>query len=372
MQIIRNEQYLNLAFVPQKLVFREKEIEILQTAIIDPLSSGIGGTAIIYGEPGTGKTATAKFISNIAGDLDYIYLNALSFPSLTSLLRSAVSTFTKLDQVSTYTTGDYLKMLSKIQSRRGRGILLVVDECTNLLREDQKGFYSILRAPEIYSVRMSSILISLDDPYIILRKKRARSVSSYVPVKFSRYSRDELFVIVRDRASEALFSTAFDDSILEMIADIAAQLGSARVAIEMLQKAAFIAKHRLSDQILVEDVRSARALINPYFTESKLNGLDRDELAVLLATAYCLRDGMSAGISSAMERFGIISETYSLLPMDRQKFYRTVSRLETYGLIESRLEGRGDRKGVEKILMINDVPIDSLAEKVESILDHTG
>ena len=111
MQIIRNEQYLNLAFVPQKLVFREKEIEVLQTAIIDPLTSGIGGTAIIYGEPGTGKTATAKFISNIAGDLDYIYLNALSFPSLTSLLRSAVSTFTKLDQVSTYTTGDYLKML---------------------------------------------------------------------------------------------------------------------------------------------------------------------------------------------------------------------------------------------------------------------
>ncbi|EQD37004.1 cell division control protein 6 related protein, partial [mine drainage metagenome] len=117
-----------------------------------------------------------------------------------------------------------------------------------------------------------------------------------------------------------------------------------------------------------DDVRAARAMINPYFTESKLNGLDQEDLVVLLSTAFCLRDGLYASLLNVMTRYSVLAETYRMHQMDRQKFYRIVSRLETYGLIESRLEGRGDKKGVEKVLMINDVPLDALSEKIESIL----
>lgn len=368
MPIIRDEKYLSLSFVPDRLLFRENEITKIKTALVEPLQDGISGTLIIYGEPGTGKTSTVKHIARTSPNLDCLYLNALSFPSLTALLREAVSTFTKLDQFSTYTTSDLLRSISKIQEKRGKSILLLIDESTGLMRDDQVGLYSIMRASEIYSIRMSTILVSLDDPYIIFRKKRTRSVSSYVPVKFGRYSRDELYVIVEDRARSGLHSTAFDDQILAMISDIAAQLGSARVAIELLQKAAYIAKHGSSDSISPDDVRAARAMINPYFTESKLNGLDQEDLVVLLSIAFCLRDGLYASLSNVMTRYGVLSETYQMQQIDRQKFYRIVSRLETYGLIESRLEGRGDRKGVEKVLMINDVPLEALSEKIESIL----
>ncbi len=368
MPIIKDEKYLNLSFVPDKLLFRENEISKIRTALIEPLVGGISGTVILYGEPGTGKTTTAKHISRTTADLDCVYMNALSFPSLTALLREVVSTFTRLDQFSTYTISDLLRSISKIQERRGKGILLIIDESTNLMREDQAGLYSIMRASEIYSLRLSSILISLDDPYIIFRKKRTRSVSSYVPIKFSRYTKDELYMIIEDRAGRGLYPATYDDQIITMIADIAAQLGSARVAIELLQKAAYIAKHDQSESISPDDIRAARAMINPYFTESKLNGLEHEDLVLLLSTAFCLKDGLYATLSNVMARYAVLAESYGMQPMDRQKFYRVASRLETYGLLESRLEGRGDRKGVEKVLMINDVPLDALSEKIESIL----
>ncbi len=370
MQIIRNEDYLNLSFVPEKLLYRENEISSIRTSIIEPLIGGISGSAIIYGEPGTGKTATAKFISKFSDNLDYIYLNALSFPSLASLLREVVSHFMKVDQVSNYTYGDYLKQLARIQERRGKGIVLIIDECTNLLKEDQVGIYSIMRASEVYSLRLSTVMVSLEDPYIIFMRKRIRSITSYVPVKFGRYSKDELLGILTVRAEKGLVPTAYSESILEMIAESAAKAGSARVAIEMLQKSAYISRHELSDEITPDAVRSAQALINPYFTESKLKGLDEDELSVLLSTAYCLRDGTYASLSNVMKRHLLLSETYGIRKMDRQKFYRVVNHLVAYGLLDSRLEGKGDRKGVEKVLMINDVPLDPLSEKIENILDR--
>ena len=56
--------------------------------------------------------------------------------------------------------------------------------------------------------------------------------------------------------------------------------------------------------------------------------------------------------------------------IDSQKLYRIVKKLEILGLVDSRIAGMGDRKGVSKIIGISDVPVGVLSEKIEHILNH--
>lgn len=370
MRILRNEEILNLSYVPDNLLFREEQIETLRNVIVDPLRHGITGTAVIFGEPGTGKTAISKYLQRSCMDLDYVYRNALSFPSLTSLMRDVLASFMRFDPASAFTLSDLMRMLASVEQKRGKSLLLVIDESTNLLRHDQTGVYNIMRASEIYPMKLSAILVSLDNPEIIFRKQHVRSLSNYVPVKLRLYTRAELRQIVQDRAAKALASNSFSDDIVDLIADIASQLGSARVAVELIQKAALVAEGNSNGAISAEDVRSAKALINPYFTESKLGELSEEELAVLLAVCYLLKKTPIASVSDAYVESGVVCESYGFASIEKQRFYSIIRRLEDSGLLDSKKEGRGDRGGVEKMIMINDVPIEPLSQRIEGMLDH--
>lgn len=370
MRIFRNEEMLNLSYVPENLLFRGDQLETIRNVIIDPLRHGITGTAVIFGEPGTGKTAIAKYTQRITSDLDYVYRNALSYGSLTSLMRDVLASFMRYDPASAFTLSDLMKMLASAEEKRGRSLLLVIDESTNLLRHDQTGIYNIMRASEIYPMKLSAILVSLDNPEIIFRKKHVRSLANYVPIRLRLYTKDELYAIIEDRATKALVANSFSEDTLELIADMAAQLGSARVAIELLQKSASIAQGNLNESISAEDVRSAKALINPYFTESKLGELSEDELSVLLASCYVLRKNTVASIADAFTESSVVRESYGMAAVEKQRFYAMIRRLEDSGLLDSRKEGRGDKGGVEKVIMINDVPLEPLAKKIEAMLEH--
>ncbi len=361
---------LNLSYVPEKLLFRNEQLNTIRDVIVEPLRHGITGTAVIFGEPGTGKTAIAKYTQRISSELDYVYRNALSYGSLTSLMRDVLASFMRFDPASAFTLSDLMKMLASVEEKRGRSLLLVIDESTNLLRHDQTGIYNIMRASEIYPMRLSAILVSLDNPEIIFRKKHVRSLSNYIPLKLRLYSKDELYSIVEDRASKALVANSFSDETLDLISDIAAQLGSARVAIELLQKSASVAQSNLSESISAEDIRTAKALINPYFTESKLGELSEDELSILLASCYILRNNTTASVSDTFAESSVVRESYGMSVVEKQRFYGIIRRLEDSGLLDSRKEGRGDKAGVEKHIMINDVPLEPLAKKIETMLEH--
>lgn len=370
MRIIRNEEILSLVYVPDNLLFRGEQIDTINRVIVDPLRHGVTGTAVIFGEPGTGKTAISKYLQRNCSDLDYVYRNALSFGSLTSLMRDVLSSFMRFDPAPAYPLSDIMKMLASVEEKRGKRLLLVIDESTNLLRQDQTGIYNIMRASEIYPMKLSAVLVSLDNPEIIFRKKHVRSLSNYIPIKLRLYTKDELLKIIEDRALKALVANSFSDDIIDLIADISSQLGSARVAIELLQKSAFIAQSNSAEIISVEDVRSAKALINPYFTESKLTGISEEELAVLLASCYVLKNEPLAAVSEVFAETSVVCESYGMHGIEKQRFYGIVRRLEDSGLLDSRKEGRGDKGGVEKLIMINDVPLDPLAKKIEIMLEH--
>ncbi|EQD58903.1 cell division control protein 6 related protein, partial [mine drainage metagenome] len=179
------------------------------------------------------------------------------------------------------------KNISLSQSKKS--ILLIIDECANAVRKDPDGLYNILRAGELYGVTLGVILISVDDPLIYMSERERKTLGLFSGIKFPKYSENELYSILMQRVSLSLNDNTFTDENIQYISEISSAFGSARVAIELLQKSAYSAEYRGSDRISNDDIRAAKSMINPYLTESKLSELEKDDLLVLLTICDSLR-----------------------------------------------------------------------------------
>ena len=244
-------------------------------------------------------------------------------------------------------------------------MVLVIDEATNLLKNDSDGMYNIFRNNEIYNTHLSVVLITMDYPFAYLGK----NYGTLSEIKFSKYNEGELFNIIRERSIRALKPGSYTDEILQFISSISSEFGSARFAIELLQKSAYLAEYRLSDIIENDDVRSAVSLINPYITESKLSGLNKKELIILFSICSNLRNELKTSVSDIYTEASIISNTYHD-NISRKEVYEIINKLEILGIINGNIKSEGNKKGVYKFISIDDVPVSILGRKIENLLSR--
>ncbi|WMT51594.1 MAG: orc1/cdc6 family replication initiation protein [Ferroplasma sp.] len=358
--IVSNPVPLDISYVPQKLFFRDDKIAAIRSSVLAPSSSGISNNIIIHGDSGTGKTSTVKFLMRDSKSI--IYENALSFKNVKALLEHVLSRLGKPVSYRGLSFPDIFSTLNSVISFRGNTVL-VIDEATNLLKSDTDGLYNLFRASEIYGTSLSTILISMENPFSYMDRK----YGTVVELKFNKYSGSEIYRIISERAALSLEDGAYTDSILKYISEISAPVGSARFAIELLQKAAYMAEYRLSDSIENDDVRSAVSLINPYITESKLSLLDRRELLVLLSICSLLSDKLSVDVHTVENQVKLTGESYSI-DIKKAEMYRIIRKLESMDIVSSTIQGRGNRSGVSKHVSINDVPVSILSIKIRDII----
>ena len=366
--IVRNPDALDFSYVPQKLRFRDVQIDTIRKTMLEPLRAGISSNLVAFGDSGTGKTSTMKYLAREEKSFIIVYENALSFSSLKMLLIDALYNMGKLVGSRNMSYSDIFRGFNLVSQKKGRKIVLVIDEATNLIKFERDGLYNLLRAGEIYSTPISTILVSMEDPSIYMTERDRKSLGVFSSILFNRYSEDELVRIIEERARIAMVPGSINDDMLRHIGHVAEPFGSARVAIELLQKSIYICEYRDGTSVSIEDVRAAQSMINPYVTESKLSELDPLDLAVLLSICHCLRDDPSTSMSCVLEDVRIVSEQFGVSIRENTAIYRSVKRLENLGIVEGRVVGRGDRQGVAKLIGINDIPVSVLEEKVEALI----
>lgn len=359
---------MDFSYVPQNLRFREKQIDNIRKIMLEPLKAGISSNLVAFGDSGTGKTSTMRYFSREEKRFFMIYENALSFSSLRALVIDALSRMGRITGTRTMPYPDIFRAMKRISQERGKNIVIIIDEATNLIKFDRDGIYNLLRANEVYGTPMACILVSMEDPSVYMTERDKKSLGVFSTIHFNRYSRDELHEILMERARIALEPGSYDAETLDFISEVAEPFGSARVAIELLQKSAYVCQYRDGDRIESEDIRAASSMINPYVTESKLGELDADDLAILLSVCRCLKDESSTDMSCVLKEARVVAEQYSIDVGAESKIYSTIKRLENIGIVEGRIVGRGDRKGVSKMIGINDVPVGVLEERVIAMI----
>jgi cell division control protein 6 len=247
--IIADSDVLEEDYIPQNIPCRESQKKELAFCL-SPLQRKLKPfDCLCYGKPGTGKTALVKYVLQQVGENTNalaFYVNCWENKTLNQVLDQL------LRQVELpIVEANYSVKVSRLKQKVGnRPCVIALDEIDKLDRNDLNDVLYMLNEPG----KIGLICISNTRKHVLELDPRIVSITHFKSINFPPYSNEELLTILKQRVVDcrALFPNSYSKDILEKIADLAA--GDARIVIQTLRNAAYIAEKSNKSKISLEHV----------------------------------------------------------------------------------------------------------------------
>ena len=377
--IIKDPSRFEYDYVPKNLVNRQDQMHDLEVLFRPLVEYDRTCNAFLMGPVGTGKTVTAKRFCQDMKDycaergmaLDIIYINCRNNSSENSVILNLIRYFDKGYPERGFSVEDMARVLKNHLVKNKKPLVVILDEVDVLLKKSTVDIiYQITRLSDDTSkpAPVSIILISQQSIYSMMDDATASTFRRTTMVRFDRYSREELRQIAKERAEEALLPGKVGDEVLDQIADSSEEFGDARMAIELLERAANLAEEESVGEVTVENVRAAKAGIYSIVSESKIEALDLNRKLTLLAIARAMKQNVMIPISAAEKTYAIACEEYDVPARKHTQFWGYVQDLEKVGLVKTRVSSSG-KGGRTTTVSLPDIPSKVLASKVADMLD---
>jgi cell division control protein 6 len=377
--IIKDPSKFDYDYVPKNLVNREGQMHDLEVLFRPLVEYNRACNAFLMGPVGTGKTVTAKkfcqdmkdYCSGRDMPLDIIYINCRNNNSESGVILNMIRYFDKGYPERGFSVENMARVLKNHLVKNKRPLVVILDEVDVLLKKSTVDIlYQITRLSDDANkpAPVSLILVSQQSIYNMMDEATASTFKRTTMVRFDRYSRDELRQIALERAEEALLPGKISDDVLDQIADSSEEFGDARMAIEILERAANLAEEETAGEITVENIRAAKAGIYSIVSESKIVSLDINKKLTLLAIARAMKQNVMISISAAEKTYAVVCEEYEVPARKHTQFWGYVQDLEKIGLVKTRVSSSG-KGGRTTTVSLPDIPSKVLASKVAELLD---
>jgi orc1/cdc6 family replication initiation protein len=237
--IIVNEEALQEAFVPTRLLHREGQIGELERCLKPALKNRSIENVFLMGISGTGKTTIAKWIlENYFKEIS-AYVNCWKYRTAHEVLKEILLA----QQVPVHgrePTGELAQSLEKIVKKKK--LIVCLDEVDRL--DDFDLLYLLARSG------CGLILISTRCHVLASLTTRIRTGLALTEIEFPPYSTDELYDIIRDRVEYAFRPGSLKNEFIKL-ASVAAQ-GDARAGLEIVRKAGKKAEIRYLKEVTMQ------------------------------------------------------------------------------------------------------------------------
>ena len=368
-----DEGKLDINYVPDRLPYREKELSLLSqlflTLITNPNS--ISRKILITGRTGIGKTVTIKVFGEMLKEasikrnicIKYIHVNCrkerTSYKVLIKIIRLINKNFPKRG----YSPQDLLEILLDLLNQQNIHILIVLDELSYLINKGEDLIYLLTRINDdsanvqqrvsiIGIVRDLSCLNNLDYSTISTMQRNI--------IKFSNYSRKQIFGILKYRTHLSLKENVLSKDLINMIVESTYSIGDIRYGLNIIWKATKIAESRNLKVINNECVRLGSQELVPFSTLDILKYMSSQKLFFLLAMIKGLQISNNTDISflEISKRYHIICENLGLNPRSSSQLWNYLQEFKRESIVlinvlSEKIKGRRAMIQIPEINLLN-------------------
>lgn len=374
--IIKDGKKLSFDYVPDKLIGREKQMEMLSLIFRSVIDDGRSETAYITGSVGTGKTSTVRrFCIDMAAyaaknniGLDYVHINCRQNNTDTMVMAQCIRHFDDKYPDKGYSAEVMLRDFRSHILKTKKRFVIVLDEVNTLIRSgDDDLIYQLSRMGEGIGQSISVSLILISQEYVLDRLDVA-SLSTFKranTVRFDKYTRKQLRDIVSARVDDAMVAGTVSEEAIDAITDMSADLGDARMAIDILDKAARLAEMRPKSIVTADDVASVSDMVSSVVNVTRLESLGKNELFTLLAFARATRTKPYVTLADAEKTYAIVCEEYEVPARKHTQFFGYTDTLVKDNLLAC----RNADEGKAKVYSIQDIPPKQMCKKLEELIE---
>lgn len=378
--IIKDASKLTFDYVPVELINRDAEMETLEMIMRPVVDTAASETAFVAGNIGSGKTATVKrfcmdmldYCGRHNVPFGYILINCRQKTTDASILVQLIKYFDRDFPDKGFSPADMLLVLRKHIVKSGKRMLIVLDEVDSLIKRGSTDLiYQITRFSDDDYNKVSLSLILISQEYVLnkIDKASLSTFKSANTIRFRKYNKEDLVAITASRAKLALVDGTFDDEIIDFIADIAADTGDARVAIDLLDKSARFAENGSAGAIVAEDVRSAKNLMYNLVSASNLRQFGMNKLLVLLAVSRCIKNKTYVSQKAVENTYAVVCEEYETPAKGHTQFWSYIIAMEKEGFIKTFKQFDHAEGAIVKYISLPDIPASTLSRIIERIIE---
>ena len=382
--VIDNPEPLDFDYVPKDLVCREDYQNKLAARFssIDKKESSC--RAIITGPVGSGKTVLVKtFCRDLQRHLinrrtiNIAHVNCRNASTSTRVVQRILHAIDPGHPDRGLSIGELLLSLRKLTRRNSAHLIVILDEVDHMLRKSGDDIlYQLLRIDEDQEGKgtLSLILISQEQVLDVLETAVISRIGKTNLIKIPAYNEEELYSIALQRAELALVKGSYTKEIIRLIAEKAAPIGDARLAIELLKAAAESCEIRQDDhterEISIDDVHAKDEILAVDMVSEidAIDGLKPHAMLVLLAICRRLKKESSMTTGDAESLYAVVCEEYEETMKSHTTLWKYLKELENRQLIKTRISTvTGGRGRTTHLSMPHFLPSD-IASRLEMLI----
>ena len=231
--IIKNEEIFSTDFIPEKIMYRESQMR----EIVDAIKTK--SNLFIYGPPSVGKTMTIKYIIERLDDAYYVncWINGTKYLIVKEIASNAGLKF--LEGKSS----DHIMLSLKKVIKNGVFIFDEIDKAKNLSFLYQ--FSELFPDSSIILISNSMDVLNRIEPRILSRLTLRHLL-------FQRYTKEQIYEILKQRVKYGLKPNSIDETTLKVISQFTLKT-DLRHGIRIL----YFSAKKAKGKIKIEDVREA-------------------------------------------------------------------------------------------------------------------
>ena len=354
--IFENKEVLRPSYTPHELPHRNEQINQMATILVSALRGETPSNILIYGKTGTGKTASAKFVSqelestskkyDVPCEVEYINcevtdtqyrvlaqlankfieknkefidsrvgaledLRSRARDDVTTLAGTEFETAAAVDEriedleadregmdpvpMTGWPTDRVYSTFFDAVDYEERVVVIMLDEIDKLVEKSgDDTLYNLSRMnSELVNSRISIMGISNDLKFTDFLDPRVKSSLGEEEIVFPPYDANQLRDILQHRANVAFKGDALTDDVIPLCAAFAAQEhGDARRALDLLRTAGELAERGQADTVEEAHVRKAQDKIELDRVVEVVRTLPTQSKIVLFATILLEKNGV--------------------------------------------------------------------------------